>query len=387
MEERAALQAEIDQLRAEMERTATNTRFDSSNILDDNLRNAQFQIGAEASQIVTIPILPYINTTVIGTNALGFNTMNWINEDVQKSARFQLGPDDTQTVRFNIQTIDTTIGTNQLATINTNSIEAATHRQFLGNGFTTGAQGLGAAAASATGYAAETLTISHADIAKIKGTVTTGIAADTDAKTIAAPLTASGYIIASAFDKITICNLSTGTAFGAGAAISLRASSGITDVTLPNIFASAVPSTDAAALAINADAGMQAIGVYAVSYNNTLDIYATQGHRIILDYAATGTFDIASASNSGNNATVVMFAATASSYTRAGRVDVTLEQGYSITSGLNAANALFDTTTPTPLVFQSQQIPHSTPSIATSSSSSSSPTQTAPTTNAAPKPF
>lgn len=54
--DRAALQAEVSQLTAEIQRIATSTQFNGQNILDGSLANAQFQVGANAGQTINFSI-------------------------------------------------------------------------------------------------------------------------------------------------------------------------------------------------------------------------------------------------------------------------------------------------------------------------------------------
>ncbi|MDO9244625.1 MAG: flagellin, partial [Rhodocyclaceae bacterium] len=50
--DRASLQAEVDQLLAEIQRVATTTQFNGQNILDGTFTSAQFQVGANANQTI-----------------------------------------------------------------------------------------------------------------------------------------------------------------------------------------------------------------------------------------------------------------------------------------------------------------------------------------------
>jgi flagellin len=51
--DRAALQAEANQLTAELDRVATTTQFNGQNILDGTFGSANFQVGANANQTIT----------------------------------------------------------------------------------------------------------------------------------------------------------------------------------------------------------------------------------------------------------------------------------------------------------------------------------------------
>lgn len=62
--DRAALNAEVTQLTAEIQRIATSTQFNGSNILDGSLAAAQFQVGANAGQTITFSISSAESTTL-----------------------------------------------------------------------------------------------------------------------------------------------------------------------------------------------------------------------------------------------------------------------------------------------------------------------------------
>ena len=54
--DREALQQEVNQLTQELTRIATTTQFNKKNLLDDTLKNAKLQIGANEGQTVSISI-------------------------------------------------------------------------------------------------------------------------------------------------------------------------------------------------------------------------------------------------------------------------------------------------------------------------------------------
>ena len=298
--DRQALQSEVNQLQQEMQRIALQSTFNGINILDGSLQNAQFQIGSEANQTVDISIT-------------------------------------------NVQT--SSIGANELATSNPQGIQEATHRQFLGGGFSAGASGLGteigvglASSTSSSGYAAETLTVTNYGATGLLSTQNAVIPANTDAKAIATTLSGLTGVSASAFNKVTISSaLGTNTSFNVN--LSIYGAAGADTASLAGIMTSTNAVNFATiATAINSSAAMQALNVYAVNNGGTsLDIYAPDGHNISLQFTAgTGGFKVESAFNGGNSVSAV---GSNSSYTRAGRVDVALNQGYAISSSL--AGGLF----------------------------------------------
>lgn len=289
--DRKALQSEVNQLKQELTRVATTTTFNGNNILDGNLQNAQFQIGAEANQTVSVSI------------------------------------QDTRT---------TAIGTNELATNNRDGIEQATHREFIGGGFAAGAQGLGAeiglgqtAGAYGNGYLLETLTVSHVNDQGITMSSTVNVAADTDAATAAADLTAIAGVSATGFNQVTLSDISD--VDTATFDVTLKFSGNGLDSDLTGLLSQDSYAYTDIATAINADTDLQAAKIYAVATDTQVTIYAMEGHDIVLEAAAAaGSIHVASAFNGGNE--VDFDAAANSTHTRGGRVDVTLDQGYSLST-------------------------------------------------------
>ncbi len=64
--DRAALQTEVNQLVAEIDRVANTTSFNSVNLLDGSFTAQAFQVGANANQTVTISSIADVNTDVLG---------------------------------------------------------------------------------------------------------------------------------------------------------------------------------------------------------------------------------------------------------------------------------------------------------------------------------
>jgi flagellin len=54
--DRTAIQAEVSQLQAEIGRVATTTQFNGTNLLDGTLSNTAFQVGANASQTISLSV-------------------------------------------------------------------------------------------------------------------------------------------------------------------------------------------------------------------------------------------------------------------------------------------------------------------------------------------
>jgi flagellin len=64
--DRAALQQEVAQLAAEIDRVATQTQFNGLNLLDGSFSAQQFQVGANAGQTITIASINSARTSALG---------------------------------------------------------------------------------------------------------------------------------------------------------------------------------------------------------------------------------------------------------------------------------------------------------------------------------
>lgn len=302
-EDRKALQSEVNALKSELTRIATTTTFNGNNILDGSMKNTQFQIGSEANQTVSMSI------------------------------------DDTRT---------TAIGTNEATSSNSDGIEQATYRYYFGGGISSGATALGAEVgvgqnAATNGYSGETLTVSYVNSSGVTQNSTVTVTANDDAATIASNLSAlaGGSVSATAFNKVTISAV-TGNDSDFGVNLHFSGSN-LDSSFLAMSDTTAITFAGAGNLAatINADANLSAAGIFAVSTNNgaSIDIYAMQGQDIMLEYTnGTGSYTVASAFNGGGASTVA--SESGSTHTRGGRVDVTMAQGYSISTSGAAGTAI-----------------------------------------------
>ena len=73
-QDRAALDAEVQQLKSEIDRTAKTTQFNSINLLDGSYQNKQLQIGDKANQTLKIGIAgAKVSDLGLGTAASGSN--------------------------------------------------------------------------------------------------------------------------------------------------------------------------------------------------------------------------------------------------------------------------------------------------------------------------
>ena len=73
-QDRAALDAEVQQLKSEIDRTAKTTQFNSINLLDGSFKNKQLQIGDKANQTLKVGIAgAKVSDLGLGTAASGSN--------------------------------------------------------------------------------------------------------------------------------------------------------------------------------------------------------------------------------------------------------------------------------------------------------------------------
>ena len=72
--DRAALQAEVAQLKSEIDRVANTTNFNGVNMLDGTFNQQQFQVGANANQTITMSSISSAKTSDMGTSYLATST-------------------------------------------------------------------------------------------------------------------------------------------------------------------------------------------------------------------------------------------------------------------------------------------------------------------------
>ena len=66
--DRAALQKEVEQLTAEIDRVARDTSFNGTNLLDGSFTSKSFQVGANAGQRISIDSITNANSGALGTS-------------------------------------------------------------------------------------------------------------------------------------------------------------------------------------------------------------------------------------------------------------------------------------------------------------------------------
>src|SRR5437763_2477650 len=73
--DRASLQLEVSQLTAEIDRVATQTAFNGTNLLDGSFTNKAFQVGSNVGQTITVGSIASARTSALGQSQ-GFTLTN-----------------------------------------------------------------------------------------------------------------------------------------------------------------------------------------------------------------------------------------------------------------------------------------------------------------------
>ena len=74
--DRDALQAEVTQLQAEIQRVASQTEFNGTKLLDGNFAGQAFQVGANAGQLITVDSIANAQTTSLGSGNFANNVVS-----------------------------------------------------------------------------------------------------------------------------------------------------------------------------------------------------------------------------------------------------------------------------------------------------------------------
>ena len=276
--DRAALQDEVNQLKQELSRIANTTTFNGLNVLNGDLQNTTFQVGAEANQNIGVSIR------------------------------------DTRA---------TAIGSNQVKTNNADGLEGATYKElFIGvaggaAGAKLGAEvGVAQSDSALNGVSASNFSITNVSSAGVTSTTTVAVGANEEANTTATNLSAESGVTARGFNQVTVDNIA-----------SLNAATVIT-LEGQTITSGASTTIDSMATSINANATLQAAGIYAVSNGTSMDVFALDGRDLsFANTAGTGVFDMVGLDGAAATALVASEATTFG-----GRVDITLDEGMTISS-------------------------------------------------------
>ena len=289
--DRTALQSEVNQLKQELSRIATSTTFNSKKLLDGTLQTQQFQVGAEANQIIQVSVRD------ARASGLGDFSVN--------------------------SSVDTTATTNGIQA--NFGLEAASKRGYV---TADGTQvGKVQAAGTTNGYAATVITTTSASGAT--GTVTT--VANASAKATATQINAASIgVTASALNKVVLNASGTADATDADA---ITVSDGTTTATY-TVATSATATNAGLAAAINS--ALNASNIYAnVNSSGTVDVVSTNGAdiQVALAKGATTTGSTA-VTVQGLNDVAATSVTNATTRTAGGRLDLYALQGTSLaTSG------------------------------------------------------
>jgi len=74
--DRDALQAEVTQLQAEIQRVASQTEFNGTKLLDGNFAGQAFQVGANAGQLITVDSIASAQTNALGATLFAKGTFS-----------------------------------------------------------------------------------------------------------------------------------------------------------------------------------------------------------------------------------------------------------------------------------------------------------------------
>ncbi len=301
--DRQSLQAEVNQLKQELTRIAETTSFNGKNLLDGTMNNAQFQVGANANEVISFSI-GSAKAVHLGNESLSTSTL--ING----------------------------------AAANINGIESATYSGNIANasgGF------MGALAAQATGAnvngvtGTETLTIRDANNVSL-GTVS--VAIDDQASDIVTKvntLTTTTGVSATAYNQVSIIGVAddgTGTIAistgDAGAAVTVAAGVDVRNAT--DLLAAITGHANYTNGTAGFTAALNEAGTAVVLSNTDGDDFVVEAS------AATTTMNVTGLK--GTNATATGGGASAV-IVASGQVTVSMPDGLSIESNQASASSYF----------------------------------------------
>ncbi|MBL1140469.1 MAG: flagellin [Proteobacteria bacterium] len=137
--DRAALQTEVGQLIAEIDRVASTTSFNGVNLLDGTFSSQQFQVGADANQTITVSSIASARTNDLGASysasvTSGAVTANSIDSGdliINGVTLGAVGTNDASTLATAINALS---GTNVTASANSLTVGGATTGTTAGTG-------------------------------------------------------------------------------------------------------------------------------------------------------------------------------------------------------------------------------------------------------------
>jgi len=122
--DRAALDQEVQQRLAEIDRVATQTSFNSQKILDGNFGTANFQVGANVGETISVGLSTSMRTLAIG------KTADYISDSVQYSSALNVGQQGTGVDTTSLLSGEVTIavGTGQAVSVGASAAGTGTGR-------------------------------------------------------------------------------------------------------------------------------------------------------------------------------------------------------------------------------------------------------------------
>lgn len=237
--DRAALQTEVSQLVAEIDRVATQTKFNGVTLLDGTFSSQQFQVGADAGQTISIASIASARTSALGASYTSSVTSGSVTSTVLASGDLILngvtvgasvsdgvsstGASASALAKANA--INAVSGHNVTATADTNAVTgiaataftAITAGDFTINGVSVGAIALDAdATARASGVIAAVNSVSGATgVTASNATATTVTLSAVDGRNVTVGLSGTattattGLTAATTYGAITLTSTST----------------------------------------------------------------------------------------------------------------------------------------------------------------------------------
>ena len=277
--DRTALQEEVAQLVAEIDRVAANTKFNGTALLDGTFTNKAFQVGADAGETVTISSITSAQTSAIGgsftatnTGALAagvgttaFDGASQTLNGVAITASVSDGVSTsgaTSSAKAKAAAINATAGTNITATASTVVAGAAGTGATLTGTMTINGQTTASFTTSAV--LATSIDTAVSAINAISGA--TGVVATTDGVSIMTLTAADGRNVVHSYTTITAASVG-----------SVAATTSQGDLTLT--------STDSTGIVVNNDAAAVTMGF---ADKSTMDTSAT-GSGVAMSVASVST--------------------------------------------------------------------------------------------------
>ncbi|TVT53587.1 MAG: flagellin [Sedimenticola thiotaurini] len=188
--DRAALQAEVNQLKQEIDRVASTTEFNGLKLLDGTFTAQSFQVGANANQT--------INVTISGASGsdLANNTVGATN------ATADFGTTATGTSAATLAAVTSPLATAQTVTVS-GTLGSATHTTTAGDSAFAIAAGVNAISSS-TGVTADASTTATMGTLSANGTVTLTLGSGGSTSTVSAAITTTDWdALATEINKVS----------------------------------------------------------------------------------------------------------------------------------------------------------------------------------------